>query len=109
LLKTQEVLNFANMVIGLIENTKEQQEELTRLKELNREMVEVLEQIEWLEVWDDYVDGPIFNCPVCGSLDIKGHHESCELGKLLAKAEGEVPPGIVVGYNFKKMKESEGE
>ncbi len=46
-------------------------------------------------------------CSGCG-LAIS-HDSPCPIIDILAKAEGEVPPGIVVGYNFKKMKDGEGE
>ena len=66
----------------------ELEQEIIRLRELNREMVEVLKEIEWLEIWDDYVDGPLYNCPVCGNLAGNGHNEDCTLGKILAKVGG---------------------
>ena len=72
--------------LQVMERLVELEQEVVKLKELNREMVKLLKEIEWLEVWDEYVDGPIFDCPVCGNLDVKGHHEGCKLGELLAKA-----------------------
>ena len=68
---------------------RQSEEENTRLKDLNREMVKLLKEIERLEVWNEYVEVPIFECPFCGNLDVKGHHVRCELGKLLVKVGGE--------------------
>jgi len=55
--------------------------------DIAEEMVKLLKEIEWLEEWDEYIDGPIYGCPVCENLNTKGHHESCELGKLIAKID----------------------
>ena len=55
--------------------------------DIAEEMVKLLKEIEWLEEWDEYIDGPIYSCPVCENLNAKGHHESCKLGELLAKVE----------------------
>ena len=64
--------------------------EIIHLKQLNREMVEVLKEVEWAETWDDYIDGPLFSCPVCGNVDTKGHNKDCQLQIILAKADGRV-------------------
>ena len=50
--------------------------------------MEVLKEVEWLEIWDDYVDGPLYDCPVCRNLAGKGHSEDCTLGKIIVKVEG---------------------
>ena len=75
--------------IEALERMIELEQEIIRLKESNREMLELLREIEWLEERDEYVDGPIYGCPVCENLNTKGHHESCKLRELLAKEEGE--------------------
>ena len=60
------------------------QEENARLKELNRALVEAIK----------------LNCKTCGDYMC----ETCACYKALVKAREEKgqPPGIVVGYNFKK-------
>ena len=61
-------------------------DEVERLRKLTVEMLAVLKEVEWLEIWDDYVDGPLYDCPICRNLVGKGHHEDCILGNVIAKA-----------------------
>ena len=76
---------------GILSEFAKLHHEIIYLKQLNREMVEVLKEVEWAETWDDYIDGPLFSCPVCGNVDTKGHNNYCTLGKVLTKVnKGEV-------------------
>ena len=61
-------------------------DEVEMLRKLSVEMLAVLKEVEWLEIWDDYVDGPLYDCPICRNLVGKGHHEDCILGNVIAKA-----------------------
>ena len=73
---------------GLLSEFAKLHYEIIHLKQLNREMVEVIKEVEWAETWDDYIDGPLFSCPVCGNVDIKGHSNDCTLSKVLTKVNG---------------------
>ena len=64
----QDVANAANMVAMVVQKNEEQQTEITRLKQLNREMVEAIK----------------LNCKTCGDYRC----EQCACGIVLAKAEG---------------------
>lgn len=49
------------------------------------EMVEALEQVEWLE---SRPGGSPRSCPICRHFDWNGHAPGCTLGNALAKARG---------------------
>ena len=53
LYNVDDVLECANMAIALIKKTEEQESELTRLKELNRELYEVVLELSI------YTDSPV--------------------------------------------------
>jgi hypothetical protein len=54
------------------------------------EMLAMLKDLEWAGgKAKDYQCGAIWNtCPSCQAMSGYGHHESCRLAALLAKAEG---------------------
>ena len=88
--------------IEALEHMIELEQEVIKLKELNREMVEALRDIQaFIVALKAYI-------PV--GIDSLSSYKAVmkQTQTVLAKAEGEVPPGIVVGYNFKKMKDGEG-
>ena len=73
--------NLADMIV-------KEQAENARLKELSREMVAVLQSVEWACTvrWRNEID---HCCPACGELIYKGHSNRCNLATVLAKAKEE--------------------
>jgi len=94
---------MSKMIEELQEGISRLSAENARLKELNREMVEALE-----EVSKEYLEDKVYHS-ISYDTYMQVSIAITKAGQVLTKAEGEVPPGIVVGYNFKKMKEGKGE